>query len=148
MSKFTGMDGQYSESLPVIAQKHSCCHHLDRIILLLSLPTRLTKIHLREINVWFKLGFRRSAEPSYQQNATCAPNTSSLLPPINCDRVAFFWACSLLFLLFTRRPTTNHVTWLEIQDGADHFQNGGKLRTLERSFANQKRHKKLWLWFS
>ena len=35
-----------------------------------------------------------------------------------------------------------------IQDGDDQFQNGGKLRTLERSFANQKRDTKRWLRFS
>ena len=59
---------------------------LPRSYLLLSaLATRLTKIHLREINVCVKLGFRRSAEPSYQQNLTCAPNTSSLLPLIEAN---------------------------------------------------------------
>ena len=56
-------------------------------LLLSALATRLTKIHLREINVCVKLGFRHSAKPSYQQNLTCAPNTSStsspsLLPPM------------------------------------------------------------------
>ena len=53
--------------------------------ILLSLPTCLAKIDLREINICVKLVFRRSTEPSYQQNLTCAPNTSSLFPSMEAN---------------------------------------------------------------
>ena len=56
-----------------------------RSYLLLSLLTCLAKIDLREINVCVKLVFRRSTEPSYQQNLTCAPNTSSLFPSMEAN---------------------------------------------------------------